>query len=228
MQHEASADSMFHPATGTTQLHSSIPEEKPLQIVLLLKGTKYIAPLPQPHVGRISIDGKGEDAVLRCVLSKAHGVQHPSSLERPGDRTVRWKREWVRPASLKPHQSPGFRVRKWVLDTSVGGQEGTEEEMLAAALVVASSGLEAVGLDGGPSTEASTPLPQSQSGTATPAVLEMDIDAPTSTAADGLGSGVVQAVATPQDSQTQTSRPPVPTPDVQLEDKPAPATEQTN
>ncbi|GAA5859110.1 hypothetical protein JCM8547_004005 [Rhodosporidiobolus lusitaniae] len=44
----------------------------------------------------------------------------------------RWKREWVRPASLKPGQNPSFKVCKWVLDTSQGESEGTEEEMQAA------------------------------------------------------------------------------------------------
>ncbi|KAL8293299.1 hypothetical protein RQP46_000993 [Phenoliferia psychrophenolica] len=89
----------------------------------------------------------------------------------------RWKREWVRPSTLKPHQAPGFMVRKWVIDNSSDLQEGTEEEMAAAALIVVANG-EGEGDDGpagsgsvgatGPVTEASTPIPTS--GTATPAV----------------------------------------------------------
>ncbi|KAM0753763.1 hypothetical protein T439DRAFT_322649 [Meredithblackwellia eburnea MCA 4105] len=78
-----------------------------------------------------------------------------------------WKREWVRPAGLKPHQSPGLMVRKWVIDTTSERQEGTEEEMAAAMEVVARGD---VGLE--PTTEGNTPLPASgfASGSATPAV----------------------------------------------------------
>ena len=68
-------------------------------------------------------------------------------------------------------------VRKWVIDTSEQGQEGTEDEMAAAIALVASGEAGIVDL----TTEASTPVPFSGavSGTATPAVGDhaMQIDA---------------------------------------------------
>lgn len=58
-----------------------------------------------------------------------------------------WKREWVRPKSLKPGQNPGFKVMKWVLSSETPEPEEvedglvnaqpTDEEMAAAVQVAA-------------------------------------------------------------------------------------------
>ncbi|BGP18584.1 hypothetical protein JCM10213_002128 [Rhodosporidiobolus nylandii] len=48
----------------------------------------------------------------------------------------RWKKEWVRPSSLKPSQNPNFKILKWVPDKSQDGSAGTDEEMQAAAQAV--------------------------------------------------------------------------------------------
>lgn len=84
----------------------------------------------------------------------------------------------MRPAGVKAHHNSPVLVRKWVLDTSSAHEEGTEEEMAAAALVVASS-------EGLLDTEVSTPVPASGavSGTATPAVTgDTDLEAASSRA----------------------------------------------
>ncbi|TKA55729.1 hypothetical protein B0A53_02865 [Rhodotorula sp. CCFEE 5036] len=44
----------------------------------------------------------------------------------------RYKKAWVRPASLKPGQNPNFKICKWVIDTDLDKSEGTEEEMREA------------------------------------------------------------------------------------------------
>ncbi|GAA5823139.1 hypothetical protein JCM11251_007498 [Rhodosporidiobolus azoricus] len=50
----------------------------------------------------------------------------------------RWKKEWVRPASLKPGQNPNHKVLKWVPDMTQAQSAGSEEEMQAALKEVAS------------------------------------------------------------------------------------------
>ncbi|GAA5889144.1 hypothetical protein JCM6882_009753 [Rhodosporidiobolus microsporus] len=50
----------------------------------------------------------------------------------------RWKKEWVRPTSLKPGQNPNHKILKWVPDTSQAQSAGSEEEMQAALKEVAS------------------------------------------------------------------------------------------
>ncbi|GAA6063395.1 hypothetical protein JCM10212_002966 [Sporobolomyces blumeae] len=49
----------------------------------------------------------------------------------------RWKKEWVRPASLQPGQNSNFKILKWVIDTSADKSSGTAEEMEAAVEQVA-------------------------------------------------------------------------------------------
>ncbi|GAA5988340.1 hypothetical protein JCM11641_003487 [Rhodosporidiobolus odoratus] len=90
----------------------------------------------------------------------------------------RWKKEWVRPTSLKPGQNPNFRILKWVRDESQDNSEGTEEEMQAALQEVTSGNvpLPAAPIDPNatislfPTTSSSAPAaaPSSTFGTAVP------------------------------------------------------------
>lgn len=81
----------------------------------------------------------------------------------------RWKREWVKASTLDGNS--GVLIRKWVIDTSAGREEGTEEEMQEALKVVA-SGIE----EDGSSTpnQNNSGVDDLMSGTVTPAIEDGD------------------------------------------------------
>ncbi|GAA6003937.1 hypothetical protein JCM10207_006475 [Rhodosporidiobolus poonsookiae] len=106
----------------------------------------------------------------------------------------RWKKEWVRPSTLKQGQNPNFKILKWVIDNSQGESEGTEEEMQAALQEVTAGN---VPLPSDPAALASVTATATATGTPTPAATSQVLSLAGTPAPQPVPPAVMQSAANP-------------------------------